>query len=390
MLHVLTLRHLRQRGLRTVSTILAMAVCVFFLCALRMIEQAIHWNVESAGAARLVTRHTASVIFLLPMTYKAQIAALSGVRRVTAMNWFGGVYRDPKLFFPSLAVDAEPFLDMHPEYRLPDAEKAGFLGDRRGCVVGRRTAQRFGWKVGDAFQMESFVALYRTGRPFEFVVRGIYDADLHRDPGVDDTAMLFHWSYLYEATGHRAQVATFMTEIEDPSRAGAIGAQIDALFENAESPTRTETEAAFRAGFASMVGNMALLLNGVGLTAAFMVLLVTANTMSMAVRERRHEIAVLKTLGFQPTSLLGLVLGESALIGLVGGFLGLLMSLALLPGVAALPLLGNLARTFPNLRLTMPVALTGVASALFLAIAAGLVPSLIACRARVVDMLRRA
>src|SRR5712692_4212403 len=174
------LKHLRRNWVRTLSTILAMSLCIFLFCTLRTFVEAVSWNLQSANASRLVTRHAVSLVFNLPIAYRERIAALPGVRSVAMTNWFGGTRRanDFKDFFPNLAVEAEPYLAMHPEFLLKDDERTAFLEDRRGCIVGRRTAERFGWKVGDAFQLESFIPPYRTGRPFEFVVRAIFDTDL--------------------------------------------------------------------------------------------------------------------------------------------------------------------------------------------------------------------
>ncbi len=117
-------------------------------------------------------------------------------------------------------------------------------------------------------------------------------------------------------------VGTFASRSTNGDQAGSMAKAIDALFENSDRQTKTETEQAFRAGFIAMAGNLALLLNGIGLAVAFTILLVTANTMSMAVRERRTEIAVLKTLGFSSRHVMGFVVGEALVLGVLGGALG--------------------------------------------------------------------
>ena len=111
--------------------------------------------------------------------------------------------------------------------------------------------------------------------------------------------------------------------IDDPKNAGRISKAIDAEFENSDTQTKTETEQAFRASFIAMAGNLALLLNGIGLAVAFTILLVTANTMSIAVRERQQEIGVLKTLGFPSGLVMALILVEALLLGVMGGAVGL-------------------------------------------------------------------
>ena len=381
-------QHLRFNWIRTTSTVVAMALSVFLFCTLRTLVDAVSWNLQSVSASRLVTRHGVGLVLSLPLSYGPKIAAVPGVRSVALTDPFGGIYRDFKNYFPTFAVEAEPYLAMYPEYVIPEADKRVFLQDTRGCVVGRDTARRFGWKKGDVFQMESFIPPFRTGKPFEFVVRAIYDTDDARHPGTDGTAMLFHFKYLYEATGRRAAAVLYTVEIADPARAGEVSKAVDALFANSEAQTRTGTEAAFRASFVSLAGNLALLLNVVGLAVAFTLLVVTANTMSMTVRERRTEIAVLKTLGFSNGRVMGLIVSEGLLLGAVGGGLGVLLGGGTIRALPGLPIIGDAVRGFPALGLSPAVGALGVGLALSLGLAAALVPALFAYRARVTEMLR--
>ncbi len=385
------LKHLRRSWVRTASTVLAMSVCIFLFCTLRTFVEAVTWNLQSAKSSLLVTRHAVSLVFNLPVAYKERIAALPGVRGVAATNWFGGSRRpnDFKDFFPNFAVEVADYLPMHPEYILPEDQKRAFLEDRRGCMIGRKTADRFGWKIGDTFQLESFIPPYRVGKPFEFVVRGIFDTDLARFPGTDTTAMFFQWKYLYEATGQRVGAGTYVIEIANPAQATAIARAVDALFDNSDAQTKTETEAAFRASFASLAGNLALLLNGIALAVMFTILLVTANTMSMAMRERRTEIAVLKTLGFSSARVMGLILAESAFLGALGGTVGIALGVVMIRNLTNVPFLGDAVRGFPNLGLSPMIATLGFSAALLLGILAGFVPALLAYRSRITDMLRQ-
>ena len=386
------LKHLRRNWIRTLSTVMAMAVCIFLFCTLQTIIAAVTWGLKSANASRLVTRHAVSLVYNLPITYKDKIEGLPGVKNVASSNWFfgflGGGQPDYRNFFANFAVDGEEYLAIYPEYILTPEEKKAFLEDRRGCIVGPETAAKFGWKVGDTFQLESVIPPYRVGRPFDFVIRGIYGVDDVKYPGTDGRLMFFNWKYLYESTQERAGVGTFAVEISDPSQAGATSKAIDALFENSDRQTKTETEAAFRAGFVSLAGNLALLLNGIGLAVTFTILLVTANTMSMAVRERRTEIAVLKTLGFGSRLVMALILAEAILLGVLGGAVGLGLSALMIEALPSIPYVGDAVRQFPNLGLSLPVGVLGFGVALFLGLTAGVVPALNAYRARITDMLR--
>jgi putative ABC transport system permease protein len=202
--------------------------------------------------------------------------------------------------------------------------------------------------------------------------------------------MLFSRAYLYEATGRKLQAGVYYVEVADADKAGAVSGAIDDLFANSDAQTRTETEKAFTAGFVAMAGNLALLLNGIGIAVTFTILLVVANTMSIAVRERRTEIAVLKTLGFTSRQVMGLVVAESVLIGVMGGALGIGSSQGLLWVFAHAPGLRDALAGFglAEMKLRPLVAGLGFANAVFLGFVAGFLPALAAYRARITDMLR--
>jgi putative ABC transport system permease protein len=384
------LKHLRRNWVRTASTVMALALCIFLLCTLESILSAVSWSLKSASATRLITRHQVSLVFEVPLKYEQQIKTIPGVKEVAIQTWFGGMYRgDFKYFFPNLAVEAEPFMRMYPEYQVSADQKKAFMEDMRGCIVGRKTAERWGWKVGDTFQLESFIPPYRIGHPFEFVIRGIYDADRKKNPGTDLTMMFFHHKYLYESTGQRVSAGLYSVQIDDPNRAGEISKKIDAMFENSDVQTRTETEAAFRAGFVAMAGNLALLLRGIGLAVTFTILLVTANTMSMAVRERRNEIAVLKTLGFSSGLVMSLILAEAVALAILGGGIGVVLSRGAIQALPGVPFIGDVVRGFPDFGLQPRIVAMGLSGALLLGLLAGFVPALLAYRARITDMLRQ-
>ena len=383
------LKHLRKNWIRTSTTVLGMAVCIFLFCTLQTLLAAIDFSLQSASAQRLWTRHAVSLVFPLPLSYKSRIASVPGVRNVANATWFQGQYIDRRNFFANFAVDAEEYLQIYPELLVPPDDRAAFLADRRGALVGRALADKFGWKVGDAIQLTSDIPPYQIGRPFDFVIRGIYDADRVKNPGADVSSFFFHYEYLYEATNRRTQAGNYVIEIDDPNRAADVGQAVDALFANSDAETKTETEGAFVAGFISLAGNLSLLLNAIGLAVTFTILLVTANTMSMAVRERRKEVAVLKTLGFPGSLVLGLVLGEAFMLGLAGGGLGLVLGSLSISALQRAPMLGTVLTFYPNLGLTTRVAALGMALAVVLALMAGFVPAMLAYRSKVTEMLRQ-
>ena len=385
----LILKHLRRNWIRTLSTVLAMSLCILLFCTLQTVVEAVNFALHAGNAGRLVTRHYVSLVFNLPLNYKQKIEAIPGVQETVLNWWFGGIYRDPKNFFANFATEPKAFLDVYPEIMLPPDQKEKWLHDRRGAIVGRKLAQRFGWKVGDTFELESTIPPYRVGHPFDFVVDGIYDTDEAKYPGTDLNSMYFDYKYLYEATGRNLGIGWLTEKIDDPKHAGAISKAIDAEFENSDTPTKTETEQAFLAGFVAMAGNLAFLLNGIGLAVAFTILLVTANTMSIAVRERQQEIGVLKTLGFSSGLVMTLILSEALLIGALGGLIGIGISIGILKILPSVPMIGDVLAGYPNFGLSTTTTAFGVGIALLLGLAAGFFPAMTGYRARITEVLRQ-
>jgi putative ABC transport system permease protein len=401
-------KHLRRNWIRTASTVVAMALCIFLFCTLQSVLAQIDMMLEQGNASRLVTRHAVSLVFDLPLSYANRIQAVEGVKRVAVSSFFGGILpakkegkaegsgddapaNDWSNFFPNMAVDADPYFAMYPEFAVPPDQFQAFKEDLRGAVIGRKLANKFGWKIGDRFFLESFIPPYRKkDGPFEFVVRGIFDVDKAKYPAADSNLMFFHFKYLYEGTGRIVNAGTFMVEIADPDQAAVIGKAIDAQFENSDSQTRTETEQAFAASFIAMAGNLAFFLNSIALAVSFTILLVTANTMSMAVRERRTEIAVLKTLGFSSGRVMGLIVAEAVFLGALGGALGIGGSKGLIWLLTHTPGISDALAGFglSELNLQPAVAAVGFSVALFLGLAAGFVPAFNAYRSRITDMLR--
>jgi putative ABC transport system permease protein len=389
------LKHLRRSWLRTLSTVFGMALCIFLICTLQTVLAAMEASVRGASPARLATRHAVSLVFNLPVSYKSRITAIQGVRRVAGTNFFGGLpgsggaqaFAD---FFANFAVEPEPYFAMYPEYTPPPDQMDAFMTDRRGAIIGRALANKFGWQLGSTFQLESFIPPYRVGRPFEFVVRGIFDADMERYPGANEMQMFFHYRYLYEATRQRAGVGTFMVQLSDPSQSAAIAKIIDDTFENSDVQTKTESEASFIEGFTELAGNLVVLLNGIGLAVGFTILLVTANTMSMAVRERRTEIAVLKTLGFSSGRVMALIMTEALVLSVTAGVVGIGLASALVSNLADIPFLGAALGQFPALTLSRPLAAAMFGVAVGLGLTAGIIPAWGAYRSKIVDTLRAA
>jgi putative ABC transport system permease protein len=341
-------------------------------------------GVDVSGADRLVVIHKISLIMPLPIAYKERIAAVPGVEAVTHMNWFGGIYQDPKNFFAQMAVDTPTFFDLYPEYVVPPAQLKAWNADRAGAIAGRDLAQRFGWKIGDKIPIQGTIFWHKDGsRLWTFNLDGLYAPG---KKGVDATQFFFHYDYLKEAAARGGDLVGWYTiRIADPNRAGEISQRIDGLFANSAYETKTSTEKAFAQGFANQIGNIGAIVRYVVSAVLFGMLLVIGNTMAQSVRERTNELAVLKTLGYSNRLVLFLVIAESCLLALCGAGLGLLLSWGVLT-----PLVGKMLKQFlPVFFIPAWGILLGLAVALVLGMLTGLVPGIQAMRLRIVDALRK-
>jgi len=376
--------NLLRRKTRAIFTFLSIFIAFVLFGYLAAIDLAFSFGVDVTGADRLLTLDKISIARPLPFSYLARLESIPGVVDVAPATWFGGVYRNKRNFFPQMAVDPERFLRLYPEYVLPEEQKRAWFANRVGAIAGRKTAERFGWKVGDRIPIQATVWRHKDGSAtWEFVLEGIYHG-AHN--GVDETQFLFRYDYFDETHMFGPGiVGWYVVRIDDPQNAARIAERIDETFANSSAETKTTTEKAWVQAFAKQVGDIGAILRGVMTAVFFTILLVAGNTMAQSVRERTGELAVMKTLGFSGGALLGLVLAESlALAGLAGG-LGLLVSWVLIHSGGD-PSGGFLAVFYFPAR---DVA-KGAGLALLLGVAAGILPAVRALRLRIADGLRRA
>jgi putative ABC transport system permease protein len=369
--------NLARKKLRTALTVGSFAVALFLFGLLVTIRGAFSGGADAAGVDRLTVINRTSLILPLPYSYGDAIRQIPGVAGVTFATWFGGVYQDERNFFPQFAIDKDGWFKVYSEYTLPNDELQAFLRDRQGCLAGRALAQRFGWKVGDRIPLRGTI----WPGTWEFNLDGIVQGDR---PGVDTSQMLFRYDYLEEARRFgKGTVGWYVVKLANPDDAVAVSRAIDDRFANSPYETLTQTEKAFAAAFAKQMGNIELLVLSIGSVVFFTLLLVTGNTMAIAVRERTGELAVLKTVGFPDGGILGLVLAESVGIAALGGALGL--ALAKLFTLGGDPTRGMLGRFY------LPWSSIGLGLALALAVgaAAGALPAVAAMRLNVVEALRR-
>ena len=369
--------NMKRKKVRTTLTIGSFTVALFLFGLLATIQAAFNQGVEVAGVDRLVVRNKISLIMPLPYSYKERMLQIPGVEAVTFASWFGGYYQDPKNFFPQFAVEKETWRDMYPEYKIPDDQWQAFLADREGCVVGRKTAQKFGFKIGDRVPIVASI----FGGVWEFNVRAIYDGTRSED---DTTQFWFRSDYLEERRSWgKGLVGWYVVRVDNPDHAVDVAKAIDDRFANSPWETSAETERAFAAGFVKQMGNIQFLILTIGGVVFFTLLLVTGNTMALSVRERTGELAVLKTIGFTDAAVLWLVLGEALAYALQGGILGLaLVKLFTLGGD---PTGGIL----PVFYLAPSKMALGLLIAALVGTASGIIPALLAMRLRIVEALQR-
>ena len=373
-------RNLLRRKVRTIFTLGSVFIAFVLYSFLMVVQTAFSAGVNMAGADRLMLMHKVSLIQLLPISYMQQIRATPGVLNAGDATWFGGTYQDNANQFAVMAVDPDYF-KLYPEARIPDDQMKAWLADRQGVIVGKSSAAKFGWKIGDKVPIQATIWQPKNGQTWFFNVDGIYDGD----KDFDTTAFYFHYEYLDEnRRGAYGMVGWYIIKIDDSSRAAEIAARLDGQFVNSSAETKTSTEKAFMQGFANQVGNVKAMIIAVLVAVLFtLFLLVLANTMAQAVRERTSELAVLKTLGFSNPLILTLVLGESMFLALIGGGLGLAVTYAAVSrgnfNNAFLPVFVMRSRDV-TIGLLLCCALGGVA---------GAVPAITAMRLRITDALRR-
>jgi putative ABC transport system permease protein len=369
-----------RKKIRTIFTLAAIFIAFVLFGLLMTIRTAFSFGVEIAGLDRLVLIHKVSLIMPLPLSYQERLRATEGVEIVSHQSWFGGVYQDPANFFAQMVVEPEPFMKIYPEFKISPEHVKAWMSDRQGAIVGVDLMRRFGWKVGDRIPIMGTIWQPKQGQIWEFNIAGTYDGE----DGVDKTQFFFRYDYLNE---NRRQgdglVGWYVVKIKDASQAQQMGAKFDSMFANSSAETKTTTEKGFVEGFAKQMGDIGAIMIAILVAVLFTMLLVAANTMAQSVRERTSEVGVLKTLGFSNGSILAMVLGESVLIAVLGGSLGLALAWAIVQNGD--PTNGML----PIFMLPTRDVWAGAALILVLGVVAGLWPAVNAMNLKITDALRR-
>jgi putative ABC transport system permease protein len=374
-------RNLLRRKFRTTFTLLCIVVSFVLYAFLMTVRSAFSMGIDIAGVDRLWMINKVSIIQFMPISYMNDITAMSGVTMATDCTWFGGVYQNNPVQFALIATDIAQYLKLYPEFRVPPEQLQAVLADRQGVIVGKDTAVRYGWKIGDHIPIQATIWMPKQGMTWDFNIDGIYDGDKE----VDKTQMFFRYDY-FDENRRRGQgnVSWFVIKIDDPAHAADMAARLDAHFANSASETKTATEKAFIQDFAKQTGDIGAIVAAILAVVLFTILLVVANTMAQSVRERTSELAVLKTLGFSNGLVLGLVLAESLSLAVFGGGIGLgIMWMSVKNG-------GFNNAFLPNFILTGRDLAWGVTLCILLGVLAGALPAVAAMRLRITDALRRA
>ena len=378
------IRNAFRHRLRSVLTVLGIATAVMAFGLLRTIVGAWNAGVANSSANRMIVRHRVSFIFPLPTADRQAIAKVPGVTNVSWANWFGGVYGDPndfKNFWPRMAIDPDTWFQVYPEFIVPPDQLAAFAADRSGCIIGAKLSAQHGFKIGDVITMNGDI----FPGSWQFTVRGIYHG---KEPSTDETQMFFQWNYLYETVGQREPGRTvgagwYVLLVNSPDDMPRVASAVDDQYQNSQAPTKTESERAFQQGFVSMSSAIITSLQVISFVIIGIILLVLANTIVMAVRERTREYAVLKTIGFTGRHLAAFILGESLLIGVAGGIVGVLLTFPIVRGFGqALPTF------FPVINVAPITIVLALLAAAICGVAAAALPTVRAVRLSIVNGLR--
>ena len=375
-------RNLLRNKRRTFLTMASLAMALCILSLLGVVNDAMDFADEASQPDRLVVRNAISLVFPLPEAYEARLRTIDNVAAVTPQNWFQGVYKDqrPENFFPRFTVDPETFRSVFHEYEWDEEEWEAFASQRTAFAAGRSLAADQEWSIGDVISIEGDIFPIDV----ELQLRALFDYD---DDEAQERQIFFHRRYVEEAMNNPGMNGTYWLLLDDPDAAPAVIAAAEAMFENSENQVRAETAEAFAASFTEMLGNIRFFFTAIGLAIIVSIFLITANTMAMAARERTTEVSVLRTLGFRRNQVLGMVIGESLVVGLLGSALGIGVTAVAIRG--ATPFLAQMGFAFGGFELDPQVLSSAVAIGIAVGLLSGVLPAVAAARMKIVDGLRR-
>jgi len=309
----LILRNILRNKRRTLLTISSLVVSLFLMITLATILTELTRDSDNSNPLRLITRHSVSLVFVLPVAQQQRIAAVPGVKNVMRFSWFGGIWKDEKNFFANFAVDADRLRDIMTELKMSDAEWQAFVNDKQGAIVGAKLVKLYGFTPGQRITLRSPI----YNKSIEFVIRGVC-------AGGDEKTLYFHHDYLNDLVPEWAKDKTGLYSIlaNTPEDVPRISQAVDSMFVNTDAPTKTESERDFAMSFQTMYGGVKQFMYGIIAAITFSLLLVMGNTMAMSVRERTKEVGTLKAIGFQRGTIARLFVSESLLVSIIGALIG--------------------------------------------------------------------
>lgn len=376
--------NLTRRKLRLVFTLLSIILAFLMFGMLDALRTSLTQAVNLTGADRLITISKVSIIDSFPVSHYQKVLAVPGVSAVVHLNWFGGVFKDGKSQIPVFPLNVDEFFKVYPEVKITPEELAAWKADRQGMVIGQVLADTYGWKKGDRVPIKS--SIFRKangGDTWEFNIVAIYKVE--NSAGWDNQSAMFHYDYYNESLQFaRDQIGWMTVKVADPSQSEAVAKRIDEQFANSADETKTATEKAFTKQFLEQIGNIGKILVSVVFAVFFVMLLVTANTMALSVRERTNEIGVLKTLGFESGTVLKLVIGEALFLTILGGLIGFGLAYLAVGGLGP-----TMRKYFPVFEISQGTIITAFSLMVALGVITGLWPAMSAMRLKIVDALRR-
>jgi putative ABC transport system permease protein len=376
-------RNLMRRKLRSLLTILSIAVAIFLICGLRTLITTINAGVQAADNRRLAVMSSTGLFAELPMKYQAVIARIPGVEMTTKFQWFGGYFRSQKNYFAQFAVDPDTLFAMYPECKTPPEQQQAFIENRTGAIVGESIASDYGWKVGDTVPIIGALHPHPEGKAWEFKIDGIYHSDV---PNFDNRTMFFHWDYYEEtlkSSGVTPGVGVFSMRVAPGTDVAEVIAQVEDAFKDSEQLVDCQTEAEFQRQFVTMFGNIPLFVGWIGGGVVLAILLASVNTMLMSVREQTTDIGIMKSLGFTDGSMFGQLIAQALVLTAVGGGVGLALALGTQGAIATW-----MAAFFPGYVITSGTYAIAAGVTLGIGLAAGIVPAWRARKLRCVEALR--
>lgn len=366
---------------RTFLTLLSVIAAFLLFGLLDSVRVAFNSGNSVDGANRLVVASRLSITQSLPINLESRIRAVPGVRNVTYAMWFGGIYRDPKDFFPNFSISPN-FFDVYGEYEVPADQLKAFQTTRDGAIVGESLAKKFGWKVGDVIPLQATIFPRGGSNDWPLQLKAIFRVKDRKNVQAENQLMM-NWKYFDESNDYiKSQVSWYTVQLADPAQATRVARAIDALSANSDHETKSQTESAFQQAFAKQFADIGLIVTSIMGAVFFTLLLLTGNTMAQAVRERIPELAILKTLGFKDGTVLMLVLIESILLVLLGGLIGLGLAALIIPGLAAAT--GGM---MPMRSVPAQTWVVGLGLTVAIGVVVGVLPALRAKRLKIVDAL---